>query len=599
MRFFLLIFLTFSTFFSQLKSQDARLSQIWSFPSMMNPSLVGASDDQFLAGLGYSNQKTKKSQVNHQYAFLNGRFAKDYAKTGKAFGIGASFYQYGSVNPINPSPLNAKFFALSGAYHIRLSKDESHILSIGSQFAFANATASEKGSFYEKEINGGGFRWTDMDSSGLRKDIAGYMDWNLGVNYKYTAENITIEAGVGAYHFTHPQMAVITPDKETKLRGRMVFHGKMDIQVAPKRALVFNNIFWTEGLYWRSNWLDLYTLVANWSGVEFVKTDMSDNKFTMNYGLYTRSFKTVMPYLSAFPGRGVNLRLSYEIPIASQLYQSYTAKRFELSVQYTPIKRDKDGKPKNDSRKYIAQKERARRDSLLQMSDSLQQKQLEIKRVADSITAKLGNNGGKLGAMAPGDRDGDGVTDLVDKCPDEPGLLTNEGCPIGDRDGDGLSDNIDACPDQPGPVENQGCPNILKGSSKKPIYNPEEYYSSMSPADFSLKDTVQFYTFFDLNSARLTQNSYVLLNKIVEFLRRNNEYRCVIDGHADFEGNEDANWKISEKRASVVKSYLTSYGISGMRLQSNFYGKTRMLPIFDKNLMWMNRRDEILLIKVK
>ena len=121
----------------------------------------------------------------------------------------------------------------------------------------------------------------------------------------------------------------------------------------------------------------------------------------------------------------------------------------------------------------------------------------------------------------------------------------------------------------------------------------------MSPADFLLKDTLQFFTFFDLNSARLTQNSYVLLNKIVEFLRRNNEYRCVIDGHADFEGNDEANWKISEKRALVVKSYLSSYGISVMRLQSNFYGKTRMLPIFDKNLMWMNRRDEILLIKVK
>ena len=578
MKFYIPIFLTFLSLSSQLKGQDARLSQIWSFPSMMNPSLVGASDDQFLAGLGYSNQQTKKSEVNHQYAFLNGRFAKDYDKTGKAFGIGASFYQYGSTNPINPSPLTAKFFAITGAYHIRLSKDESHILSIGSQFAFANATASEKGSFYEKEINGGGFRWTNMDSSGLRKDIAGYLDWNLGVNYKYTGENITIEAGIGGYHFTHPQMSIITPDKETKLRGRMVFHGKIDIQVAPKRALVYNNIFWSEGLYWRSNWIDLYTLVANWSGVEFVKTDMSDNKFAMNYGLYTRSFKTVMPYLSAFPGRGTNLRISYEIPIATQqLYQSYTAKRFELSVLYTPVKRDKDGKPKNDSRKYVNQKERARRDSLLQKSDSIQQKQLENKRVADSI-ANLRNEGFKSGAMAAGDRSGDRS---------------------GDRDGDGLSDYIDGCPDQPGPVENQGCPNVLKTSSNKPIYNPEEYYSSMSTADFSLKDTVQFYTFFDLNSARLTQNSYVLLNKIVGFLKRNSDYRCVIEGHADFEGNDEANWKISEKRASVVKSYLTSYGISGMRLQSSYFGKTRMLPIFDKNLMWMNRRDEILLIKYK
>jgi outer membrane protein OmpA-like peptidoglycan-associated protein len=305
-----------------------------------------------------------------------------------------------------------------------------------------------------------------------------------------------------------------------------------------------------------------------------------------------------MPYLSAFPGRGINLRLSYEFPIASQLFQSYTAKRFELALHYTPVKRDKEDKPKNESRRYLSQQERAKRDSLLQKRDSLQQKELEIKRVADSL-AKLSSSGGKLGAMTPGDRDGDGFGDLLDKCPDEPGLLKNEGCPISDRDGDGLIDNIDACPDQPGPVENQGCPNIIRNSSNKTLTNSEEYYASMSPADFSLKDTLQFFTFFDLNSARLTQNSFVLLNKIVEFLRRNNEYRCVIGGHADFEGNDEANLKISEKRALVVKSYISSYGISDLRLESNFYGKSRMLPIYDKNLMWMNRRDEIYLIKVK
>ena len=595
----ILFFLFFvASFFVELNAQDARLSQIWSLPSMMNPALIGQSDDQVLSGLGYSNQKTKNSQVVHQYAFINGRFVKDYDRTGKAFALGGTFYQYGSGNSVNPSPINAKFFSVSGAYHMRLSKDDSHILSVGTQFAFANATANEKSSFYDKEINGGGFRWTDMDSSGLRSNASGYIDWNLGVNYNYTGENISIEAGIGAYHFTHPKMALITPDKDTGLRGRMVFHGKININVSPTRALVFNNVFWSEGLYWRSTALDLYTLVANWSGAEFVKTNMSDDKFSIYYGLYTRSFKTAMPYLSAFPGRGINFRISYEFPIASQLYQSYTAKRFELALHYTPVKRDKGDKPKNDSRRYLSQLERAKRDSLLQKIDSLQQKEVEIKRVADSL-AKLSNTAGKLGAMASGDRDGDGISDLLDKCPDEPGLLKNEGCPISDRDGDGLTDNIDACPDQPGPVENQGCPDFIKNSSKKPIYNPEEYYSSMSSVDFSLKDTLQFYTFFDLNSARLTQNSYVLLNRIVEFLRRNNEYRCVIGGHADFEGNDESNFKISEKRALVVKSYITSYGISGMRLESNFYGKTQMLPIYDKNLTWMNRRDEIFLIKVK
>lgn len=56
------------------------------------------------------------------------------------------------------------------------------------------------------------------------------------------------------------------------------------------------------------------------------------------------------------------------------------------------------------------------------------------------------------------DTDGDGVADSKDKCPNEAGPADNEGCPVKDRDGDGVSDEADACPDQPGTAANKGCP---------------------------------------------------------------------------------------------------------------------------------------------
>jgi len=59
------------------------------------------------------------------------------------------------------------------------------------------------------------------------------------------------------------------------------------------------------------------------------------------------------------------------------------------------------------------------------------------------------------------DRDGDTVPDSEDACPDEAGPPENGGCPVttaGDRDGDGLPDGEDGCPDDPGPPENGGCP---------------------------------------------------------------------------------------------------------------------------------------------
>ena len=61
------------------------------------------------------------------------------------------------------------------------------------------------------------------------------------------------------------------------------------------------------------------------------------------------------------------------------------------------------------------------------------------------------------------DTDRDGVPDTVDKCPEAPedrdGHDDEDGCPENeDRDGDTVFDADDGCPAVPGPVENKGCP---------------------------------------------------------------------------------------------------------------------------------------------
>jgi outer membrane protein OmpA-like peptidoglycan-associated protein len=81
------------------------------------------------------------------------------------------------------------------------------------------------------------------------------------------------------------------------------------------------------------------------------------------------------------------------------------------------------------------------------------------------IAAPRAANPAKPGCPAPPDRDGDGIPDDVDACPDKPGVPSPDpaknGCPA-DRDGDGIPDDVDACPDVPGvasedPKKN-GCP---------------------------------------------------------------------------------------------------------------------------------------------
>ncbi len=54
------------------------------------------------------------------------------------------------------------------------------------------------------------------------------------------------------------------------------------------------------------------------------------------------------------------------------------------------------------------------------------------------------------------DRDNDGVPDISDKCPGAAGEVHWQGCP--DSDGDGLPDHEDNCPDQKGTAADRGCP---------------------------------------------------------------------------------------------------------------------------------------------
>ena len=55
------------------------------------------------------------------------------------------------------------------------------------------------------------------------------------------------------------------------------------------------------------------------------------------------------------------------------------------------------------------------------------------------------------------DSDNDGVGDLIDECPDKPGLRAFKGCP--DTDGDWIPDPKDNCPTEAGTRRTRGCPD--------------------------------------------------------------------------------------------------------------------------------------------
>ena len=97
--------------------------------------------------------------------------------------------------------------------------------------------------------------------------------------------------------------------------------------------------------------------------------------------------------------------------------------------------------------------------------------------------------------------------------------------------------------------------------------------------------------FFDLNKSTLRKESYVELNKLVDFLVENKTTKIEIGGHTDTRGNAKDNQSLSENRAKSVYEYMIEKGIDKTRLSYNGYGQT--LPkVSDDQITKMNSEKE-------
>ena len=174
------------------------------------------------------------------------------------------------------------------------------------------------------------------------------------------------------------------------------------------------------------------------------------------------------------------------------------------------------------------------------------------------------------------DTDGDGVNDEMDKCPSVAGVAKYDGCPIPDTDGDGVNDEVDRCPTRAGDAANQGCPVIAKEVIEKVNYAAKN-------------------VFFATGSYKLMPKSFSSLDAVVALLKADESLMIDIEGHTDAQGSDESNQVLSDNRAGAVKTYLVSKGIAETRLKSAGFGETK--PVADNTSAAgraKNRRTEMI-----
>ncbi len=185
------------------------------------------------------------------------------------------------------------------------------------------------------------------------------------------------------------------------------------------------------------------------------------------------------------------------------------------------------------------------------------------------------------------DKDGDGITDADDKCPDVAGLARYNGCPVPDTDGDGINDENDKCPTVAGVARYQGCP--IPDTDKDGVNDEEDKCpSEAGPAsNYGCPEIAQVVIdkinvaakniFFATGSAKLLPKSFKSLNEVVKILNDNPSYKLDIDGHTDNTGKPEKNQLLSEDRAKAVVGYLKSKGVDESKLSANGYGQDKPL----------------------
>jgi outer membrane protein OmpA-like peptidoglycan-associated protein len=218
------------------------------------------------------------------------------------------------------------------------------------------------------------------------------------------------------------------------------------------------------------------------------------------------------------------------------------------------------------------------------------------------------------------DNDRDGVKDERDDCPLDPedrdDFEDKDGCPDPDNDDDGIRDTRDECPNDPedadGWEDTDGCPDPDNdgdgiGDARDSCPDEPETENNFEDNDGcpdEIPVEVRKFTGviegiqFETNKTVIRKSSEPTLYRALEVLDEYADIRILVEGHTDDVGNDAFNLTLSEGRARSVCQWFVDHGINAERLQYVGFGETRPRAENDSDVgRAENRRVEFKLVE--
>ncbi len=108
---------------------------------------------------------------------------------------------------------------------------------------------------------------------------------------------------------------------------------------------------------------------------------------------------------------------------------------------------------------------------------------------------------------------------------------------------------------------------------------------------FTLNDIL-----YESNSSQLKETSKIVLDGLIDWLKKSNDIKIEIQGHTDDIGPDESNLALSMDRAFNVMEYLLINGIEKDRLRFKGYGETNpKVPNNSSKSRAINRRTDFLI----
>jgi peptidoglycan-associated lipoprotein len=103
--------------------------------------------------------------------------------------------------------------------------------------------------------------------------------------------------------------------------------------------------------------------------------------------------------------------------------------------------------------------------------------------------------------------------------------------------------------------------------------------------------------FFETDSSSLTSEAMATLDKQAAWLNQYQNYRVLVEGHADERGTREYNIALGARRGSVVVNYLVSKGVNSQRITTQSFGKERPVAICNDISCWSQNRRAVTVVQ--